>query len=453
VASTSLSTFVCLGNTSASKVDLHPIGLDEQLTALTIDQSGSNGRFAIGHRTIEPTTRLISELLNDRKQFETLTPDETKNLLICVAAALKTKENGSFIENPNVKHADGAFTSFVGNEVGTVLKVEDILTAYSRFKANLARRTLPRTGDEYSKLSKVIQDDLAAQGKRMHFLTVIPQNKIPYVLLIRNPVTGLYEFPEQKEGTTQRFPKDIIEAIGDQVPTDLSFHIDSFNTRGAISVVNPAIDSALRAHYGIQASLEQSPNYLLVRLCNLGILSAKVFYPSSYSATSEYAGITPSSELYTVVGTQPYLLAPSVLMGQNMLSGLLGFMGRVADFSVESAAARWLTRPLPFRAPLVQTSSPATVSATTTPTPVTFTTVGLSDAQINLINETAINFLTGLDPRRPGAEFQPLERGIATVITQIAPCSEDGYMTALCVVFSPERARALLDAIIGIDED
>ncbi len=438
---TPLATSVNLGKTAASTIELNPITLDNQLQSLHVDTNGVTGRYAIENRTIAPTRNMVASLLKGQTSFESLSKDEIQNFLICISAALQAKQSGEFTENHNVLFLNDCFLSYNEPDLTEPLAFKDLLSTYSQFKATLARKILPRSISELYDLSKIIHNDLIDQKKRMHFVTVMPENKIPYVLLLRNSVTGLYEFPEQKEGTTEQFPGQIIAEMGVPVPTDLSYHIDSLKSAVAISVVNPVIDSSLRLHYGLQERMRQEPNYLLVRLCNLRSL-AEVLRPFALSTPSAYAGLTSSSELYTVVGTKRYLLAPSVLMGQDMLWGLLGFLGRTRDFSIENIASHWL-RPA-ARAPI----SPPAVSAIATQASVTFTPVELSDVQINLITEIAQSLPTRLNPQRPGTSFEPVERGVATAITQAAPSSEDGCMTALCIVFSQERARELLNATV-----
>ena len=53
--------------------------------------------------------------------------------------------------------------------------------------------------------------------------------------------------------------------------------------------------------------------------------------------------------------------------------------------------------------------------------------------------------------KRPGAAFTALELGAGIAITQKATNGEMGMMEALLVVFSEERARAILAAMAGVE--
>lgn len=83
--------------------------------------------------------------------------------------------------------------------------------------------------------------------------------------------------------------------------------------------------------------------------------------------------------------------------------------------------------------------------------PHTFTPQGLIDQQITRITEQASVLPKGLDPKRAGDNFKPQELGCAASILQGMGSAIDLQMTALCVVFSPERAKALLEAILNGD--
>ncbi len=70
----------------------------------------------------------------------------------------------------------------------------------------------------------------------------------------------------------------------------------------------------------------------------------------------------------------------------------------------------------------------------------------LSQKQID--NILAILATLNLDPKRTGAEFTDFERGVGVALTQISPNGMEGALIALSAVFSPERAQAILDAIV-----
>ncbi len=54
------------------------------------------------------------------------------------------------------------------------------------------------------------------------------------------------------------------------------------------------------------------------------------------------------------------------------------------------------------------------------------------------------------NPKRPGNKFTSVEKGLGISITQETPIKTiDAYMTGLCRVFSPQRAKAILDDIFG----
>lgn len=82
-------------------------------------------------------------------------------------------------------------------------------------------------------------------------------------------------------------------------------------------------------------------------------------------------------------------------------------------------------------------------------TPPVFNPIRLSQSTIDSINALAPGgLINGIDPKRRSLGFTEQERGVAIAITQMSPeNSMNGYLTALCLVFSPERANALLTKI------
>lgn len=81
-------------------------------------------------------------------------------------------------------------------------------------------------------------------------------------------------------------------------------------------------------------------------------------------------------------------------------------------------------------------------------TPV-FTPVRFTPAVIESIKNLAPgNRIAGADPKRISLDFTEQECGVAVSITQLCRVnSREAYLTALCLVFSPERANALLEKI------
>jgi uncharacterized protein YebE (UPF0316 family) len=53
-----------------------------------------------------------------------------------------------------------------------------------------------------------------------------------------------------------------------------------------------------------------------------------------------------------------------------------------------------------------------------------------------------------LTSNKPGADFNDFERDAGVALTQIAPNGLEGARVALNLVFSPERAKAILDVIV-----
>ena len=57
----------------------------------------------------------------------------------------------------------------------------------------------------------------------------------------------------------------------------------------------------------------------------------------------------------------------------------------------------------------------------------------------------------GVYGKRSGADFDARELGAAIGISQVATNGETGMMEALLIVFSEERARAILAAMAGVE--
>ena len=57
----------------------------------------------------------------------------------------------------------------------------------------------------------------------------------------------------------------------------------------------------------------------------------------------------------------------------------------------------------------------------------------------------------GVYGKRPGADFDARELGAGIAMTQIANNGEAGLLAALLIVFSEERARAILAAMAGVE--
>ena len=57
----------------------------------------------------------------------------------------------------------------------------------------------------------------------------------------------------------------------------------------------------------------------------------------------------------------------------------------------------------------------------------------------------------GVYGKRSGVDFDARELGAAIGISQVATNGEMGMMEALLVVFSQDRARAILDEITGVE--
>lgn len=126
-------------------------------------------------------------------------------------------------------------------------------------------------------------------------------------------------------------------------------------------------------------------------------------------------------------------------------------MYRVGEFDCDEHAAHWLrpTAHWTLITPPTTAAAAASVGA--------FAPVALSQAQINTILEIYQSNRDRMpdfpDPQRPGNDFKNIEKGMAIAISQVAPSSQNGCLTAFRLVFSAERADALLESIISGDDD
>jgi hypothetical protein len=123
-----------------------------------------------------------------------------------------------------------------------------------------------------------------------------------------------------------------------------------------------------------------------------------------------------------------YEISPSVLFTAQTLSGLLGYAGRVGDFSITETASRWFSQQAQ-QAPAIQLTQG-------------------QRAQIQAIRDSITNM--DKNPRRPGSGFTTKEKGIGICVTQIvAPPFTHG----LEIIFSRERAERILDSIVAMNDD
>lgn len=76
--------------------------------------------------------------------------------------------------------------------------------------------------------------------------------------------------------------------------------------------------------------------------------------------------------------------------------------------------------------------------------------IHLNDDQIKEIDKLYETTKTRLpNVKRQSSEFTDVEYSLASMITMISPKSHNAFMEGLCRVFSPQRASALLEALIN----
>jgi hypothetical protein len=133
--------------------------------------------------------------------------------------------------------------------------------------------------------------------------------------------------------------------------------------------------------------------------------------------------------LYVKIGIEDIKISTNVLFGIGLFCSLRGWLNRVGDIDLCSDAHS-LNRSME-----ISSDALATLAV-------------LNEHQINIIKQLGRTLPNPPDPMRIGTDYSDIEKGIGIAITQITSNSEAAYLEGLNLIFSPDRARAILDEII-----
>lgn len=452
-----MNNVIDLGN--GNQIHLNDSNLDTLLTNMRV--GGKQGRYGIGGSSIESASQTIEKILHDDYDMD---QETLKRFLICVSAQMKV-ENGDALydvgtgtpnhlkENFNVIYSRGAedtLQGFIGqNRIS--IKIKDLMTAYRLLKINAgnlsAASQIPLIGNNLfettCQLSKPILNGLKNNGQKFSFVQMTPENRIPYLLLKKN-ASGKYEFPTiSTQGSCIDNTQSSLQTLGN-VDVSQWANFEDFDAPAAITVAHPSLDQKILSYYHQQTTNLSMPDFVFIRACNLAALTSGM-------GQSSYYGLNNSNELFAKWAHLDLILEPSVLVGMNAFTDLRGFMYRVRGVDLSEIANNWLP-PLPSEnisagnAPVIHSASQ---NQNQNSGNISFTPIAMSVEQITAIQGLYHSVKDKLkDPTRPGVEFEDLELTIAAAILQVVPNSQNGYMTGLCLVFSYERAKAILDKII-----
>jgi len=207
-------------------------------------------------------------------------------------------------------------------------------------------------------------------------------------------------------------------------------------------VAHPLLDQRILSYYEQQQTTHhQLPEFVFIRACNIAALSSGI-------GQSPFYGLDASNELFAKWTTLNLPIDPSVIVGMDAFSYLRGFMSRVGDVDLDNIAKHWLHLQ-PVAQASIQNQAPVNVPNLYPE----FVQIALSDAQ----NQAILALYQSLkdkekdnlpDPRRAGSEFTYKELSISGVILQAVPNTIHGFLTGLSVVFSLDRAKAILNKIM-----
>ncbi len=444
-------------------VTLNPHTLDNQLLNLPV--GGPTGRYTIGARSLTLAHAVIGR---GPTRVASMSEDEIQALLISAAAWLIVEKNPALVvsratadgtsrlmgENHNVAVAGQALVGYSGREPTVSVKTNDLVLFYRLLKAGIRGDIAPSTppvtppaptgGYQVhlpprgpavntfqvlrTQSERLFEQLKNKEHRKVAFVYTVPSNGIPYVLLVRNSA-GLYEFPTAPNGVD--FMAQLGGILGAAQPI-VNHNFGNFNTPANVIIAHPSLDQLINRH----RHTTHRDDYIFVRAVNLEQL--RNIYEYDFEA-SEYARIDPAGHFFVHVGAGnrgdfqlvegDYRVEPNVLITINWFVGLRGHLARVGDVNLDD-----IVREISGQGQAAPGGSLLSAAQT---------------AAIRGVYEAAKKGIPTLpDPKRPGNDFIPVERGIATAITLIAPNGEAGFTEALEVVFSKARAKAILDAIV-----
>lgn len=410
-------------------------------------------RYTIGARSIYVAKSAIEKLTAEELDLKTLTNDELASLLICAATNFKIQDKTGYyhaentnkgddkytyhfvIENPNVRYIP-AQNKLTGYHQGHVVEINtnEIMKAYDNLKLALGDLSLlvniPVASDNLVAVSKLLESPLGTflerHNQKMSFVRMtLGKENTPYFLLQKND-KGLYEFPRIScEGgaalNTCKLLQNSLTLDEKKFVENYENYNNFFESPLTLTVVDQNFDATLNDHMWKKQSAFEMPDFVFIRELNLTGLIA---------GPSQYYGVGDDNKLFANWKYLPFPLDKTVLPAVQLYSKLK------EEKHSDLILAGILTPDL-------------------LDTGTVYTPVHLSQQKINAILTAADALKQDIpdavklpDPKRPGCQYSKKELGIATSITQLVSNSMDAYMTGLCLVFSPERASALLNAII-----
>lgn len=463
-----------LGNTAP--INILNADLDTLLTNMTV---GDQGRFSIGGASIQSAAKTIQSILQGNFNIQ---GDALSRFLICVSAQLKIEKgiglsDATFnslkclIENKHVQICESdhgpMLLGFVGGKT-VDLYTKDLMKAYALLKiksrnpnisdhnanvlCDINSGKLAATAqfsvnpnnlfESATQLQGPILSALKTQGLKFSFVQMTPDNNIPYLLLKRN-AAGKYEFPTLSEnGDCTVNMKNTLQSVGN-INTENWVKFDCFNTPAAIMVAHPLLDQKIQTYYEQQQTTHhQLPEFVFIRACNIAALATGI-------GQSPFYGVDASNNLFAKWNILNLPIDPSVLVGIDAFSYLRGFMSRVGDVDLDNIAKHWLQHQ-PIEQSVSAIAQEPVIAQNLYPE---FVPIALSNAQ----NQAILALYQSLkdkekdklpDPKRAGAEFTDKELAISGVILQAVPNTIHGFLTGLSVVFSLDRAKAILNNIM-----
>lgn len=450
-----------MGN--GNQVNLVDPNIDTVLGTMRI--GGCNGRFGIGGKSIAAAKDIITMFKDSQGLVDltTLTDDQISRFLICVAATMKIQQgNGLSVQyksnfgpyhyvdentdnrvkyNPDYNSFGGYFEGSVWILCGDLMNTYALLKKTAAPAAELMR--VIKSGDldsktkEIKKLSNSLCKEMADKSEKFSFIMTnvghVDHENIPYLLLKKNK-DGNYEFlsiPTAGDATAESFDllKDI---LGKDILENISKTWEEYNPWAqynefddkpfSLTVVNSDFDNIVTKHIEKKQDNFEMPDLVFVKEDDLTELLKE---------KSPNCGVNDENQLF--VKWQQYYDLP---LDISVLAAIQLYADLKAEEHDEILASGIL--------PMEETK---------------YTSVILSAEQQAAIKEEYQKLFIGKteeekrkipDPMRTGHDITSQERGIAALIAgHTTPKTTDAFMTGLCLVFSVERSKALLDSIFG----
>lgn len=455
----------------STKIDLSRDDLDTYLSSMVVGNDSS--MYPIGGYSMASASRTIEKIV--KGNFIQITPDELSKFVICVSACLRIEKGDALLdgnvlkENSNVKLINSG-QELEGFNRGVIrLNIKDLRNAYDLLKIKVKAPNL--TLDNLNILQEIKSGNISAASRftlnqnnlyecrtqllqfmssalklnhlKFAFVQMTANNHIPYLLLKRN-AAGNYEFPtiNNEAESCLKHTQNMLSPIG-QIQTDMWEKFECFNSPAAIMVSDSRFDEKIWGYYEKNQINGVLPEFIFIRACNIEALTTGV-------GQSPFYGIDDSNHLFAKWREINVPIDPSVMGGMELFSYLCGFMSRVGDVrlneigeyllkDLEEQRAKRIYQVLDGQKDLVQ---PVVLYPNYQPVP-------LSEGQIKAIKDFYETLKDQPNPKRPGVEFTDKELSIGGVMLRVVENNENAYITALAVVFSVDRAKAILNEIVG----